>query len=211
MGKNKKQSISDEAHLLLPAYAINTGIVDTHTHLVFTFAQYQSKYKRGTYETIYDFTVWRELADSALKKDEPWNGTEYWFVIGVHPREAKLYTDATEKDMFVFRLSFRCVGWGKIGLDYHYDNSPRDIQQSIFYLEADEDGVEGSQKCLSTRHWHPFPPPPLYSGTALKQSAQSLDILCSGHEFDVDFIADEVILTALKFNVKLEDTMAGNI
>jgi TatD DNase family protein len=55
----------------------------------------------------------------------------------VHPRiisrnKAELYTDATEKDMFVFRLHFRCVGWGEIGLDYHYDNSPRDIQKSIF-------------------------------------------------------------------------------
>ena len=26
----------------------------------------------------------------------------------------------------------RCVGWGEIGLDYHYDNSPRDIQQRVF-------------------------------------------------------------------------------
>ena len=26
----------------------------------------------------------------------------------------------------------RCVGWGEIGLDYHYDNSPRDIQQRAF-------------------------------------------------------------------------------
>jgi Tat protein secretion system quality control protein TatD with DNase activity len=26
----------------------------------------------------------------------------------------------------------RCVGWGEMGLDYHYDNSPRDIQQRIF-------------------------------------------------------------------------------
>ena len=25
----------------------------------------------------------------------------------------------------------RCVGWGEIGLDYHYDNSPREIQQSV--------------------------------------------------------------------------------
>jgi hypothetical protein len=105
MGKNKKQSIPDEAHLLLPAYAINASIVDTHTHLVSTFAQYQSKYKGGKYETIYDFvrglyhgrkvesivdvwceapvqTVWRELADSALKKDERWSGIEYWFVMG---------------------------------------------------------------------------------------------------------------------------------
>jgi hypothetical protein len=26
----------------------------------------------------------------------------------------------------------RCVGWGEIGLECHYDNSPRDIQQTIF-------------------------------------------------------------------------------
>lgn len=26
----------------------------------------------------------------------------------------------------------RCVGWGEMGLDYHYDNSPRDIQQQVF-------------------------------------------------------------------------------
>ena len=36
----------------------------------------------------------------------------------------------------VFRLEAmahpRCVGWGEIGLDYHYDNSPRDIQQRVF-------------------------------------------------------------------------------
>jgi TatD DNase family protein len=26
----------------------------------------------------------------------------------------------------------RNVGWGEIGLDYHYDNSPRDIQREVF-------------------------------------------------------------------------------
>lgn len=26
----------------------------------------------------------------------------------------------------------RCVGWGEIGLDYHYDNSPREIQKQVF-------------------------------------------------------------------------------
>ena len=26
----------------------------------------------------------------------------------------------------------RCVALGEIGLDYHYDNSPRDIQRSVF-------------------------------------------------------------------------------
>ena len=109
MGKNKnkfkKQFIPDEAHLLLPQYTTATGIVDTHTHLVATFAQYQSKYKEAKYETLYDFvrglyqgrkvesivdvwceapvqTIWRELADSAQKRDEHWGGIEYWFVMG---------------------------------------------------------------------------------------------------------------------------------
>lgn len=26
----------------------------------------------------------------------------------------------------------RCVGWGEMGLDYHYDLSPRDIQRIVF-------------------------------------------------------------------------------
>jgi TatD DNase family protein len=26
----------------------------------------------------------------------------------------------------------RCVGWGEMGLDYHYDNSPREIQREVF-------------------------------------------------------------------------------
>ena len=26
----------------------------------------------------------------------------------------------------------RCVGWGEIGLDYHYMNSPADIQREVF-------------------------------------------------------------------------------
>jgi TatD DNase family protein len=25
----------------------------------------------------------------------------------------------------------RCVGWGEIGLDYHYDNSPREVQRDV--------------------------------------------------------------------------------
>jgi len=128
--------------------------VDTHTHLVATFAQYQSKYKEAKYETLYDFvrglyqgrkvesivdvwceapvqTIWRELADSAQKRDEHWGGIEYWFVMGVHPHQAKLYTDKIEEDILEAMAHPRCVGWGEIGLDYHYDNSPRDIQQTV--------------------------------------------------------------------------------
>ena len=53
--------------------------------------------------------------------------------IGTHPHDAKLYdTAAEEKIRRLLKESERMVAWGEIGLDFHYDNSPRDIQQNVF-------------------------------------------------------------------------------
>lgn len=45
----------------------------------------------------------------------------------------------------------RCVGWGEIGLDYHYDNSPRDIQQSIFRRQLRQAVRLGKPLTIHTR------------------------------------------------------------
>ena len=51
---------------------------------------------------------------------------------GVHPHNAKLYTPAMEQELCA-RLDDPCVGaLGEIGLDYHYDLSPRDVQREVF-------------------------------------------------------------------------------
>jgi Tat protein secretion system quality control protein TatD with DNase activity len=46
------------------------------------------------------------------------------------------YISPSEIHPAAFRLQAmahpRCVGWGEIGLDYHYDNSPRDLQRRVF-------------------------------------------------------------------------------
>ena len=53
--------------------------------------------------------------------------------IGVHPHDAKLYNDAAEaKINDLIESSPRVIAWGEIGLDFHYDNSPRDIQREVF-------------------------------------------------------------------------------
>jgi TatD DNase family protein len=80
--------------------------------------------------------------------------------VGVHPHDAKLFDDAAaERILRIVRGSARVVAWGEIGLDYHYDHSPRDVQQEVFKRqlrlaraenlpviihsrEADEDTVE---------------------------------------------------------------------
>ena len=112
MGKNKKRTALNEAHLILntspTTSTINAPIVDTHTHLLSTFQAYHEKYPEGAHATVYDFAraitagrnveaivdvyceapvkgAWRELADSALteeSREEKWGGMEYWFVMG---------------------------------------------------------------------------------------------------------------------------------
>jgi TatD DNase family protein len=53
--------------------------------------------------------------------------------IGVHPHDAKLFDDAAEKRLTdLAAQSKRVVAWGEIGLDYHYDHSPRDVQREVF-------------------------------------------------------------------------------
>jgi TatD DNase family protein len=53
--------------------------------------------------------------------------------VGVHPHDAKLFDDAAETHLVdLAKQSQRVIAWGEIGLDYHYDHSPREVQQSIF-------------------------------------------------------------------------------
>ena len=52
--------------------------------------------------------------------------------IGLHPHEASLYDDALEQKLLQLAEHEKVIGWGEIGLDYYYDHSPRDVQQTVF-------------------------------------------------------------------------------
>lgn len=51
--------------------------------------------------------------------------------IGMHPHDAKHYDEAAEMKIKSLLESERLVAWGEIGLDFHYDNSPRDVQMDV--------------------------------------------------------------------------------
>jgi TatD DNase family protein len=53
-------------------------------------------------------------------------------IIGCHPHNAKGFTPAIEQQLLAFARDSRTVAVGEIGLDYHYDLSPRDVQQRVF-------------------------------------------------------------------------------
>ena len=52
--------------------------------------------------------------------------------IGTHPHDARLYDDTAEEKIKTLIQNERVVAWGEIGLDFHYDNSPRDVQMEVF-------------------------------------------------------------------------------
>ena len=53
--------------------------------------------------------------------------------IGVHPHDAKLFDNAGEQRLLdLAQKSARVIAWGEIGLDYHYDHSPREVQREVF-------------------------------------------------------------------------------
>jgi TatD DNase family protein len=52
--------------------------------------------------------------------------------IGTHPHDARLYDDRAEEKIRKLIQNERVIAWGEIGLDFHYDNSPRDVQLDVF-------------------------------------------------------------------------------
>lgn len=52
--------------------------------------------------------------------------------IGMHPHDAKYYNDEFENVIKDLASNRKVLAIGEIGLDYHYDLSPRDIQRQVF-------------------------------------------------------------------------------
>ncbi|MFI4934769.1 MAG: TatD family hydrolase [Caulobacterales bacterium] len=57
---------------------------------------------------------------------------DIWFTIGTHPHEAKEDPDLAPEHLIALARHPKCVGIGETGLDFHYDLSPRDVQQRVF-------------------------------------------------------------------------------
>ena len=58
--------------------------------------------------------------------------TDVWAAVGFHPHDAKHCDDAAFEEISRLARDERVVAIGEIGLDYHYDHSPRDVQRAVF-------------------------------------------------------------------------------
>lgn len=52
--------------------------------------------------------------------------------VGVHPHEASLLDEGLLARLLDLSRHPKVIAWGEIGLDYYYDNSPREVQRQAF-------------------------------------------------------------------------------
>lgn len=69
------------------------------------------------------------LADSGLEEVAP---PRVRVILGAHPHNAKEYDASAEDELLRLAADPRTCALGELGLDYHYDHSPRDVQRAAF-------------------------------------------------------------------------------
>jgi TatD DNase family protein len=77
--------------------------------------------------------------------------------VGIHPHEAQQATPEDYKALMRLareREANRIVAWGEIGLDYHYDHSPRDVQQREFRRQIRMARELDLPVCIHSREAH---------------------------------------------------------
>src|SRR5260370_23864284 len=57
---------------------------------------------------------------------------DVWCSVGAHPHEAADHAALSASDLAALAAHPRVVGIGETGLDFHYDHSPREVQERVF-------------------------------------------------------------------------------
>lgn len=108
-----------------------TGWTDTHCHTQEQMVETGSDelLERARAAGVERFVVIGTDVDTSMQAIETAaNHADVWATVGLHPH------DATKGTHTVAHLVTqpKVVGIGECGLDYHYENSPRDVQLGVF-------------------------------------------------------------------------------
>jgi TatD DNase family protein len=75
------------------------------------------------------------MTETEPSSDGPW--PKIYATTGIHPGEAHHATEATLTEVEQLASDARVLAIGEIGLDYHYDNVPRDPQTGVFIRQME--------------------------------------------------------------------------
>lgn len=114
---------------------LRAGLIDTHCHL--EMAQFDADredviaraFATGLTHMI---TIASDLNSNgqviALSERHP----AIYCSVGLHPHDARDYDEAFDARLISLASHDKVVAIGEMGLDYHYDHSPREVQRAVF-------------------------------------------------------------------------------
>lgn len=104
---------------------------DSHCHLTMSNAEANLSAARAA--GVRGFVVpATKLEDAPQAVEIAHDNEDVWAGVGFHPHDAKHCDDAAFAEIARLAREERVVAIGEIGLDYHYDFSPRDVQREVF-------------------------------------------------------------------------------
>lgn len=118
---------------------LDIGWTDVHTHLNFLEISPEEAIKIGKEKGVKRFiTIGTEPGDLPIvlelaEKFSP----DVFCTLGIHPHEGKVYSSDVEKFLKENLPKDRVVAVGEIGLDYYYNNSPKEEQIEAFRKQMD--------------------------------------------------------------------------
>jgi len=109
-------------------------LIDSHCHLdYFSDADLPGVLARAAEAGVAEMvTIGTTLAQSARARAVAESHANVWCTVGVHPHHAAEAAVPEPDDVAALARHPRVIGIGEAGLDYFYDRSPRDAQQSVF-------------------------------------------------------------------------------
>lgn len=121
-------------------YAALMELIDTHCHLTSdalspTLQAVWTRAGAAGVETM--ITVATHAADAGRCIAVAGHYDGVFATIGVHPHEAIHCTARHLRRLRELRHNVHTVAWGEIGLDYHYNFSPRDVQHEVFSAQLE--------------------------------------------------------------------------
>lgn len=114
-------------------------IIDTHTHVTETQfdadrEEVMQRAKEAGVTKIFEVACETKIWDKALKFSER---NDVYISFGVHPHEASKASKNDLEKLEMLLQNKKTIALGEIGLDYHYDLSPRNIQRELFLKQLD--------------------------------------------------------------------------
>jgi TatD DNase family protein len=122
---------------LLPTWNVEKAmLVDAHCHLLGSYPEKENLYlmlKRAQSAGVRGFiAVGTDLEDCGEVLALAKGNANIQACLGVHPHEAKTWGPDTEAHLAALLADPNARFVGETGLDWHYDLSPRDVQETVF-------------------------------------------------------------------------------